>query len=198
MAKRAIVVVDPQRNENFEIDRFRDGYLRAGYNPVAAEVKAASHAPGVREVGFLHTAMEEECPLGHPNCRNCGDPEFLESCQAAGHCELCGTAHGIAPEATLRKNGFAMLQGPEVEDSLALLESGHIRQRAANQAVTAALDVLRGEEELNRLGFSTPERRTAAVTNYETAQAEVTLGEEDVRDALEQIRQLTLTAMEKK
>ena len=53
-------------------------------------------------------AVDSECPDGLPNCRNCGDPAHEEACRAAGHCPLCGTVHGIAPNAHLAANGYRL------------------------------------------------------------------------------------------
>lgn len=64
-----------------------------------------------RHMGDVHTEAETECPDGLPNCRNCGDPAFAESCKAAGHCPHCGTAHGVAPESVLARNGYRMVEG---------------------------------------------------------------------------------------
>jgi hypothetical protein len=62
-----------------------------------------------RPVGTIHTEFDSlECPEGLPNCRNCGDPEFKETCARDGHCPNCGTNHGIAPDSVLARNGYAI------------------------------------------------------------------------------------------
>lgn len=63
-----------------------------------------------RPKGTVHTEAEAECPNGLPNCRNCGDPEYLESCKAAGHCPDCGIKHGIAPDSIIKKNGYRLVE----------------------------------------------------------------------------------------
>ena len=74
------------------------------------EYHAKSGARSVHnfDVGHVHTEMDDECPLGLPNCRNCGDPAYAERCKEAGHCPDCGTKHGIAPESVLEKHGFKL------------------------------------------------------------------------------------------
>jgi hypothetical protein len=68
-----------------------------------------------RPVGTVHDAGEEglgcedQCPDGEPNCRNCGDPAFAESCAAAGHCPFCGTAHGMSPDSAVAANGYELV-----------------------------------------------------------------------------------------
>lgn len=71
-----------------------------------------------RDVGELHTTADSECPDGHLNCRNCGDPAHKASCKAAGHCPLCGTRHGIAPDGYLAESGVSMvaLSEPPTQD----------------------------------------------------------------------------------
>ena len=62
-----------------------------------------------RPQGFVHAAdLDDACPMGRPNCRNCGDPKHAEACRLAGHCPDCGTRHGIAPDATLEANGYGL------------------------------------------------------------------------------------------
>jgi len=64
------------------------------------------HEP--RPVGTVHSEEDTECPDGLPNCRNCGDPAFLEACTAAGHCPHCGRTHGMAPDAHIAANGYRL------------------------------------------------------------------------------------------
>lgn len=56
----------------------------------------------------LHSVADAACPDGRPNCRNCGDPDYKASCAAAGHCPLCGTRHGVGPDALLATRGLAV------------------------------------------------------------------------------------------
>lgn len=60
------------------------------------------------QMGDIWTEVDEgfECPEGGVNCRNCGDPEFKASCDAAGHCPGCGTKHGISPDSILVAAGL--------------------------------------------------------------------------------------------
>lgn len=62
-----------------------------------------------RAVGTVHDTCDTECPDGEPNCRNCGDPAFAESCAAAGHCPHCGTKHGLAPDSVVAANGYELV-----------------------------------------------------------------------------------------
>jgi hypothetical protein len=64
--------------------------------------------PEARPAGEVHDIADTECPDGMPNCRNCGDPNHAASCQAAGHCPKCGTAHGIAPDRIVSENGYRL------------------------------------------------------------------------------------------
>jgi len=67
-----------------------------------------------RPTGTEHAApMSDACPEGRPNCRNCGDPAFADACKAAGHCPQCGVTHGIAPDAVLAANGYALVEVPQ-------------------------------------------------------------------------------------
>jgi len=59
-------------------------------------------------VGDLYGEGDLDCPLGRPNCRHCGDPAHAAACAAAGHCEWCGTRHGVAPESILAAHGLAI------------------------------------------------------------------------------------------
>ncbi len=59
-------------------------------------------------IGDPYAEGDLDCPLGQPNCRHCGDPTFAAACRAAGHCEWCGTRHGIAPDAVLAAHGLAL------------------------------------------------------------------------------------------
>lgn len=62
-----------------------------------------------REIGTIHAEMDSECPNGGSNCRNCGDPNFIDSCKSNGHCPDCGTKHGIAPDSILQQNGYKLV-----------------------------------------------------------------------------------------
>ena len=88
MAKFAIVIED--------VKKAHAGELARGFRSAA------------RPKGFVHTEADDTCPLGRPNCRNCGDPDHVAECQAAGHCPDCGTKHGIAPDAIVARNGYRL------------------------------------------------------------------------------------------
>jgi hypothetical protein len=62
-----------------------------------------------RQLGTVHTTAESDCPVGMPNCRNCGDPNYKEQCSAAGHCPDCGTKHGIAPDSVINASGYKLV-----------------------------------------------------------------------------------------
>ena len=89
MPRFAIVVEDAEKAHQRELAR--------GFRPRS-----------VRPKGTVHVEMDSECPHGRPNCRNCGDPTHRASCHAQGHCPDCGTKHGIAPDAVLAMNGYAL------------------------------------------------------------------------------------------
>lgn len=89
MPKYAIVVADP--------DTVLAGERARGFRTVQR-----------RPVGTVHAELDSACPNGLPNCRNCGDPDHVVTCRAAGHCPQCGTAHGIAPDAVLVRHGFRL------------------------------------------------------------------------------------------
>lgn len=109
MAKFKIVVEDADKTNEFELNRYTDAFLRSGAKKFLADKLAKEKAP-IREKGFIHTEVDSECPEGLPNCRNCGDPNYKQSCKEAGHCSDCGTRHGIAPDSVLAKNGFKLEQ----------------------------------------------------------------------------------------
>lgn len=108
MPKFAIVVNDPDKHRAFELKRYTEAFQRSGVSSVKAKREAESRAPTKRERGFVHVEMSDDCPDGLPNCRNCGDPAHAASCRASGHCQDCGTKHGIAPDAVLAAHGFAL------------------------------------------------------------------------------------------
>ena len=89
MPRFAIVVDDPDKHHAYE--------ERAGFKPREK-----------RSRGHVHAEMDDACPEGLPNCRNCGDPDHAEHCKANGHCPHCGVRHGIAPESVLAKHGFRL------------------------------------------------------------------------------------------
>lgn len=110
MAKYHVVIADVEKAHAFEQRRHREAYARAGVtdHDQAARL-AAAHVGAKRAKGTRHAdGVESDCPLGRPNCRNCGDPAHAEACHAAGHCPDCGTKHGIAPDATLSEHGFML------------------------------------------------------------------------------------------
>jgi hypothetical protein len=85
-----------------------ESYRRAGMSELRAHLAAEALEPTAPRVGDLWTTAASECPDGFPNCRHCGDPQFAASC--AGHCPLCGTAHGIAPASVLEKHGLVLVE----------------------------------------------------------------------------------------
>lgn len=86
----------PEREQK-RLEKFVDEHVRSYVGPK-------------RQAGDLHTVASEDCPDGLPNCRNCGDPAFADSCRAAGHCDKCGTAHGIAPQSVVDANGYELVE----------------------------------------------------------------------------------------
>ena len=63
---------------------------------------------GPRPAGTVHDEASSECPDGLPNCRNCGDSAYAETCKASGHCPNCGTNHGLAPDAVVSAHGYEL------------------------------------------------------------------------------------------
>lgn len=72
--------------------------------------RAVAHDRVGAAAGDLWAIAERECPLGQPNCPDCGDPAHRDACHAAGHCPQCGTAHGIAPTARLAAIGVILVE----------------------------------------------------------------------------------------
>lgn len=107
MPHYALVVTDSAKDREAEIGR----HVRGGQRRQDVERRITQGRP----VGSLHALVEDACPDGGTNCRNCGDPAFAESCAAAGHCEACGTRHGIAPEAAVAAAGLALDVVPDAE-----------------------------------------------------------------------------------
>jgi hypothetical protein len=108
MAKFAIVVADSQKHLAFERERYTTAFIEAGVPHQKAVSLASDRVGAARAVGHIHTEMDDVCPEGLPNCRNCGDPGFAAACEQAGHCPDCGTKHGIAPDAVLARHGFVL------------------------------------------------------------------------------------------
>lgn len=74
-----------------------------------SQSRLRGHKHEKRIKGFTHVeAIESECPNGLPNCKHCGDSDYLEDCKSKGHCPDCGIKHGIAPESVLIKNGYKL------------------------------------------------------------------------------------------
>lgn len=105
MTHYAIVVADAEKDAEAEVGRLRRGGIRES---VARQVIGTRRRP----VGALHAHLTDACPDGGKNCRNCGDPSFAVSCQAAGHCPVCGTQHGIAPQSVVAAAGLALREIP--------------------------------------------------------------------------------------
>jgi hypothetical protein len=119
MPRYKIVIADPDLAQRQEIARNVAHNLKAhGAHLLGPQdqkrlektiVERVSQMVGpAKQKGDLHTEMDSECPDGLPNCRNCGDPAYADACRLAGHCEHCGTRHGIAPDATVKANGYAL------------------------------------------------------------------------------------------
>lgn len=110
MPHYALVVGDSQKDRDAEIGR----YVRGGRRRQDVE----KHVPQGRPVGSLHAHLEDACPDGGTNCRNCGDPAFTETCKAAGHCPACGTKHGIAPDSVVAAAGLVLqeIQPPGLDE----------------------------------------------------------------------------------
>jgi hypothetical protein len=108
MATFAIVVADPTKHLAFEQERYTTAFIEAGTPHSKAVALAAARVGPKRSKGNVHAVMEDVCPDGLPNCRNCGDPQFAATCEQSGHCPDCGTKHGIAPDAVLARHGFTL------------------------------------------------------------------------------------------
>jgi hypothetical protein len=108
----AIVVDDPEVAHAQEIARNIAANLKANPGATKFQVERAvrQHVGQPKKAGDLHTHLSSACPDGWENCRNCGDPNFAEACKAAGHCPHCGTRHGIAPDAVVKANGYALVE----------------------------------------------------------------------------------------
>lgn len=93
-----LVVVDPQKAHVARVHSYR-------LHPAVQKRVAAQPHP---EAGSIHAEMNDACPEGRPNCRNCGDPDYAQQCKQQGHCPDCGTRHGVAPDSVLARNGLAI------------------------------------------------------------------------------------------
>jgi hypothetical protein len=105
MAYYELQVVDSAKAHDARVRSYR-------LHPATQRQIAREAAPAV---GSVWTGLEDTCPDGLPNCRNCGDPQFAESCRKAGHCPHCGTKHGIAPDSVLAANGLTMVEASKPE-----------------------------------------------------------------------------------
>lgn len=106
-----IVIADAQLAHDREIHRNIEANVAHHGEATRKQVEAAVRARyphGPRPKGTVHDEADTDCPDGGTNCRNCGDPAHAATCAAAGHCPHCGTAHGIAPDATLAANGYVL------------------------------------------------------------------------------------------
>jgi hypothetical protein len=83
------------------------GKIRRGATESDAVLTVADEL-GIQEppVGALYGESDLECPMGEPNCRNCGDFAYSDQCRAAGHCTQCGVLHGTAPDSVLEAHGL--------------------------------------------------------------------------------------------
>lgn len=112
MPRYRIVIDDADKAHEAHIRSYERGLAGSAPRPLHL-VKhhrsiAERHAGTPRPVGTVHAEMEDTCPLELPNCRQCGDPQYVVECRAAGHCPDCGTKHGIAPESVLVRSGYAL------------------------------------------------------------------------------------------
>lgn len=112
MAKYAIVIDDADLAYAREIERNVHAHAKRPEDRPRVERIVRQAVGPKRPRGTVHAELSDACPDGLPNCRNCGDPEHAESCQAAGHCPYCGTRHGIAPDRILRANGYRLEPRP--------------------------------------------------------------------------------------
>jgi hypothetical protein len=103
----ALVIEDTKKAHRAKVAMMTDAYRRAGLREREATALAEA-GEGEPAVGDLWTTADVECPDGKPNCRHCGDPAHREACAAAGHCDQCGTRHGIAPASVLEAKGLAL------------------------------------------------------------------------------------------
>lgn len=112
MPRFAVVIKDPARAQAAEIARSVEFHAQA--RPDLPRrlvfVRVSSSVGDPRPVGTVHGIYDSECPDGLPNCRNCGDPAHAEECKAAGHCPLCGTAHGLAPDSVIASSGCELVE----------------------------------------------------------------------------------------
>jgi hypothetical protein len=86
-----------------------------------------------KQAGDLHTHIDEDCPMGLPNCRNCGDPDHAADCASKGHCPDCGTKHGIAPSSVVAANGFELIEidGPKEDEEWDRLQKKFVAKKKA-------------------------------------------------------------------
>lgn len=111
MPKFQIVIADAQLAHDREIHRNVEANVRHHGEAHRARIEAlvrARYQNGPRPRGTVHDVADTDCPDGLPNCRNCGDPAYAEDCKSQGHCAVCGTDHGIAPDAALKANGYTL------------------------------------------------------------------------------------------
>lgn len=111
MPRYRVVIKDAQQAHNAEMQRNIEANVKVHGERQRLTITAMmkeryNHAP--RPVGTVHDETDSECPDGLLNCRNCGDPNHEMTCKAAGHCIRCGIQHGIAPTATLDRNGYSL------------------------------------------------------------------------------------------
>jgi hypothetical protein len=137
MSYYAVVVKDAQLAHDQEIARNIDANVQAHGEEHRKRIDRAirqryQHAP--RPSGALHCHGERGCPDGEPWCEHCGDPAFVESCLAAGHCEACVTLrHGaVAHPAVLEANGYELVEvGIEALEPHPA-EAGRVRVRSGH------------------------------------------------------------------
>lgn len=101
----ALVIVDAPKAYQARVKMLVQAYKRAGMSDSTAQ-KVASEQEREPVVGDLWGTADLECPRDMPNCRNCGDPAYAETCRAAGHCPDCGVRHAVAPDSVLLAHGL--------------------------------------------------------------------------------------------
>ena len=114
--KVAIVVDHPEVAHSREIERNVKANLdnlpeaqRTESNRRLVEQRVRKMVGDVKPQGTVHAIVDLECPSGMPNCRNCGDPDYADSCSEAGHCPDCGIKHGCAPASIVVANGYRLV-----------------------------------------------------------------------------------------
>lgn len=112
MPKYAVVIKDAKIARAKEIQRNLEANLKAHPKapPELVLARVVERFGAMRPPGTVHAYADSACPEGKPNCRNCGDPAYAEDCKAKGHCPLCGTQHGLAPDSVVAASGYELIE----------------------------------------------------------------------------------------